>query len=199
MKQMKDVMSRSLLTLAIFLFLCGSFAVAQQPIAADRVLEDAKTQAAQQHKVIFLVFGASWCQPCHRLDDFLVAPEMRHILEKYFIEARVNVLEDQGKHPELESPGGQELAARLGVTNSKGQVSHVPFIVFLDAAGEPVVNSYRPVEGSAKGVNIGYPAKPEEIDWFGAMLKKAVPTMSAEELHTIDDWLRRASASKKSK
>jgi thiol-disulfide isomerase/thioredoxin len=62
----------------------------------------------RQHKAIFLVFGAGWCQPCHRLDDFLVEPEMRQILEKYFIEARVNVLEDEGKHPESKSPGGQE-------------------------------------------------------------------------------------------
>ena len=183
---------RMLTGLVTFLLcLCPSL-LAQQPPPANQVLEDAKVRAVQHHKVIFFVFGASWCGPCHRLDDLLAAPETRGILEKYFVEAKVNVLEEKGKHPELESPGAEELAAKLGGTNSKGHVAGVPFIVFLDSAGEPIVNSFRPIEGGARRANIGYPAKPEEIDWFGIMLKKAVPLMSPDELRTIDEWLRKA-------
>jgi thiol-disulfide isomerase/thioredoxin len=177
------------------LCLCPSLK-AQQPASANQVFEDAQVQASQQHKVIFFVFGASWCGPCHRLDDFLSAPETRNILEKHFVEAKVNVLEDKGKHPELESLGAEELAAKLGGTNGKGRVAGVPFIIFLDAAGEPIINSFRPIDGGTRHANIGYPAKPEEIDWFGEMLKKSAPLMSPDELRTIDEWLRKASAQK---
>lgn len=185
-------MQKLAMLVALLFCLCPSL-IAQQPMAANQVLEDAKVQASQQHKVIFFVFGASWCGPCHRLDKFLAAPETRSILEEYFVEAKVNVWEDKGKHPELESPGAENLAAKLGGTNSKGYVAGVPFIVFLNPRGEPIVSSFRPINGGAGHVNIGYPEKPEEIDWFGEMLKKAVPLMSADELRTIDEWLRKAS------
>jgi hypothetical protein len=51
-------------------------------------------------------------------------------------------------------------------------------------------------DGGTRHANIGYPAKPEEIDWFGEMLKKSAPLMSPDELRTIDEWLRKASAQK---
>jgi thioredoxin-related protein len=187
-------MTKFRVALILFFFMFGSAVLAQKPAPADRVFGDAKVQAIQQHKLIFLVFGASWCEPCHELDAFLAAPEIRHILEKYFISVKLNVAEQAGKHPELESPGGVDLAAKLGGTNAKGRVSGVPSIVFLDAAGEPIVNSYRPVSGRPKGANIGYPATADEIDWFMAMLKKAVPTITVDESHTIDEWLRKASS-----
>ena len=182
------------MTLALLLYLLGSALLAQNPTPANQVLEDAKSQAARQHKLIFLVFGASWCEPCHRMDAFLDAPEMRQILGIYFVLVKLNVAEKMGKHPELENPGGKDLALKLGGANSKGGLIGVPFFLFVNATGEPIVNSRRPVEGLAGGKNIGYPAKPEEIDWFTAMLKKANPAMTADESHTIDEWLRRASA-----
>jgi len=93
----------------------------------------------------------------------------------------------------LESPGGEELDVKFGGADEKGGVTGVPFLVFLDAKGELIVNSNRPVQGHPEGDNIGYPAEPYEIDWFTAMLKKAVPEMTPDESRTIESWLRRAS------
>jgi thioredoxin-related protein len=180
---------RIALTLFVSLYGCALFA--QKPSRADQVFEDAKTQAAQQQKLIFLVFGASWCGPCHMQDTFMTAREIRPILEKYFVLAKLNVEEEVGKHPELNSPGGEELMARLGGVDAKGRIGGVPFLVFLNVSGDPIVNSNRPVKGRAGGMNIGYPSAPEEIDWFMSMLNKAVPTMTADELRSIDKWLRK--------
>jgi thiol-disulfide isomerase/thioredoxin len=187
-------MGKLRVTLTLFLCLLGPVLLAQKPAPADQVFENAKAQAAQQGKLIFLVFGASWCGPCHALDTFMAAGETRPVLEKYFVVAKLNVEENAGKHPERESPGGVDLAVRLGGATGKSRVIDLPFLVFLDAAGNPIVNSIRPVKGNPEGAAIGYPSEPEEIDWFIAMLKKAVPSMTPEESHTIEKWLRKASA-----
>jgi hypothetical protein len=50
------------------------------------------------------------------------------------------------------------------------------------------------VSGRPRGANIGYPATADEIDRFMAVLKKAAPTTTVDESHTIDEWLRKASA-----
>jgi thiol-disulfide isomerase/thioredoxin len=89
------------IALTALLCLCGYAVFAQTPAPAHELFESAKVQVQQQHKLIFLVFGASWCGPCHRLDAFLAASEPRRILDKYFVEAKIDVLEQKGKHPEL--------------------------------------------------------------------------------------------------
>jgi thioredoxin-related protein len=182
---------RIALVLVLSLYVSALFA--QKPAAADQVLANAKTQAAKERKLIFLVFGASWCGPCHQLDAFLDDPAVRPVIEKYFVVAKLHFAERMGKHPELESPGAEELVAKLSGTDGKGQFNGVPFLVFLTATGEPIVNSNRPVAGHPGGSNIGYPSEPYEIDWFMVMLKKAVPQMTADESRSIEDWLRKAS------
>ena len=177
-----------ILTLSVSLF--GSVLLGQKRAPASQVLNDAKAQAAEQHKLIFLVFGASWCGPCHQLDSFVTAREIDPILNKYFVFAKLNVEEKAGKHPDLDSPGGEDLAAKLGAVDAKSRLIGLPFIVFLDATGKFIVNSNRPVDGHSRGVSIGYPSTPEEIDWFMAMFKKAVPSMTSDESRSIEEWLR---------
>jgi hypothetical protein len=69
----------------------------------------------------------------------------------------------------------------------------VPYFVFFDANGETIVTSDRPVAGSKRGDNIGYPDSPEEIEWFMTMLKRGVPAMGTDETQTIESWLKHAS------
>jgi len=171
-------------------FTSRAWLLAQTAVPAAQVLQNAKAEAAQRHQLIFLVFGASWCPPCHELDSFMSAPEIHPILMKYFVLAHLSVEEENGKHPEWNSPGGAELIAKLGGVDEKGKIGGVPFLVFLDAGGRPIVNSNRPVKGSAIGENVGFPSEPEEIDWFMVMLKKAVPAMTAAETSTLEKWLR---------
>ncbi len=155
---------------------------------AQEILTEATHQAAEQHKIVFFEFGASWCSQCHRLDAFLSSPEIAPIVQKYFVLANVHFQEKEGKHPELETPGADKLMAQFG--NPEG----VPYIVFFDANGNAIVTSSRRVEGKKRGDNIGYPDAPEEIDWFMTMLKESVPTMNADETQQIESWLRHASS-----
>jgi thiol-disulfide isomerase/thioredoxin len=177
---------RAIVTVVAFALLTSMPATAAPRASAGQVLAAAKAQAASEHKVVFLIFGASWCGPCHALDAFLAAAEIRPILEKHFVFANVNIQEQLGKHPELNTPGAEKLAGEFGGTEG------VPFIVFLNSGGAPIVTSNRPVPGGT-AENIGYPDAPEEIDWFMVMLKKSVPELTPGDAHTIETWLRQAS------
>jgi thioredoxin-related protein len=163
--------------------------LAQQNIpGAGQILADGKRQAAAEHKNIFLIFGASWCGPCHRFDQFLEAPEVSAIIQKYFVVARLSIDEQYGKHPELNTPGGDELVTKFG-----GTKGGVPFLVFLDNNGGLIANSNRMKSHAADGGNIGYPDSPEEIDWFMTMLRRAVPSLPKDEAQVVEGWLRKAS------
>ena len=97
---------------------------------------------------------------------------------------RVDVQEAAEKKS-LETPGGEELLARLG-----GSGAGVPFLAFLDGNGALIVNSIEPARGGNAGGNIGHPYEPHEVDWFMAMLSKAAPGMTADERGTIEKGLR---------
>lgn len=181
---------RQVLPLIILQFLlCFSVQAAQQQPSAEQVLASAKSEAVAEHKPIFLVFGASWCPPCHEMDAFMRDKQIRPILEKYFVLASLHVEEERGKHPELNSPGSEKLLGDFG-----GESMGVPFVVFLDEQGQLLINSNRPVKGKPAGENVGYPALPVEIDWFMTMLRKSVPTLPKADADTIESWLRRASS-----
>jgi thioredoxin-related protein len=172
----------------LLLMSVGAYAAQQRP-SAEQVLAAAKSAAVEQHKNIFLVFGASWCKPCHEMEAFMEDAKIRPILEKYFVIASLNVEEEQGKHPELNSPGAEKLVEDFG-----GKERGVPFIVFLDAQGKLLINSNRPARGKDKGGNVGYPAAPEEIDWFMQMLQKTFLSLTESDAHAIKTWLRKAAA-----
>lgn len=95
------------------------------------------------------------------------------------------VVQEHGPKAGLDNPGGEEMRAQLG-----GKDAGLPFFAFLDVDEEMLANSLRPDAGRPSAANIGYPAKPEEIEWFLAMLAKAAPEMPAAESARVGQWLR---------
>jgi hypothetical protein len=99
------------------------------------------------------------------------------VFEKYFVPVKLVVQENE-KNKALENPGAEKVLAELGGP------SGLPYSAFLDSEGALIVNSKR------EGQNIGYPAHPEEIDWFVHMMKAAAPRMEEKDLKTIESALR---------
>ena len=104
-------------------------------------------------------------------------------MEKYFVPVHFTVQERKEKKA-LETPGGDELMKTLGGP------AGLPYLAFLNEKGELIINSMRPVEGGKSPENIGHPDKPEEVDWFMAMVAKAAPSMTRDEAATLEKWLR---------
>jgi hypothetical protein len=84
-----------------------------------------------------------------------------------------------------ENAGGEGILVKLG-----GQGAGLPFFAFVDAKGELIVNSKRPVPAREGGANIGHPFAPEEVAWFMTMLQKAGPKMTEKERGIIETWLK---------
>jgi thiol-disulfide isomerase/thioredoxin len=156
----------------------GVGSVIASPPTAEKVLADAQGQASKEGKTVFLHFGASWCGWCKKLDAFLAQPEIKPVFEKYFVPVTLVVQENE-KNKSLENPGGDEVMKKFGGPDG------LPYLAFLDRQGGLIVNS------KLDGHNIGFPSKPEEIDWFVKMMQKASPKMDQADLKKIEEALRK--------
>jgi hypothetical protein len=123
-------------------------------------------------------------------EAFLRDPVTGPIMDRSFVIARFDVGEHPGDKRHSDTPGAVALRASLNGANAG-----YPYLVVVDPAGKPIVDSYRPVKGKVAGadINIGYPALPVEIDWFIEMMHRSAPSMSAAEMDTLRQWLKKKS------
>jgi thiol:disulfide interchange protein len=154
--------------------------------AADALFVHAKAEAKQEHKNILLVFSASWCGPCKLYERFLEDPQMQPITDKAFVVLRIDVGERKGDPNHADTPGGADLRSALGAQKEPG----FPFLIMTGENGKPIVNYYR---NGNKSDNVGYPALPQEIDWYIQMLKRGAPSLSPAELAATHAWLQKHS------
>lgn len=174
-----------ILTSTIFLLFAGILTVsgqAKKPAEADGILKAAIQEAETTNKNVFLIFHASWCGWCKRLDAVLEDPALKDLMEENYIITRLDVLESDEKIQTLENPGGKKIMNSLG-----GEKSGLPFYAFLDAKGKKIADS----NVMPKNQNIGYPGSPEEISAFENLLKKTAPRLTSGQLATIVAFLQK--------
>jgi thioredoxin-related protein len=191
-KSWETVMRKAAVFILIFL-LCGTTVAAQNSQKASEIVKTAQSKAADQSKSIFLIFGASWCEPCHQLDTFLTVADVAPIIEQHFVVARITFGEAAAGHPDWDNPGSDTLLAKYGGITSAGKVG-LPFIALLDPKGKLIANSNAPASSKGKSETTGFPTQPDEIRWFLSMLEKAVPALTSEDHHKIEAGLRQAAA-----
>jgi hypothetical protein len=97
------------------------------------------------------------------------------ILGKDFVDVKIDTERDEG---------GQSLLEE----HRRSKEGGIPWMELLGENGQPIANSDGP-----KG-NIGFPAEPEEIAYFRAMLKKAARRLGDQELDALMESLRAKSS-----
>lgn len=160
--------------LACFIFVLA-FSVnvqAQQPSAKD-VLAVAQAQAKKENKKVFVMFHASWCKWCKKMESNMQTPECKPLFDKNYVAAFITVQESP-KNKALENPGADEL-----LKTYKADKSGLPFWVILDANGKLLEDSF-----NAKGENLGCPADESEVAEFTKKLKNT-SSLTDKELAVI--------------
>lgn len=141
---------------------------APTPPAAGTLLKSAEVRAGREHKNVLLIFHASWCGWCHKLDDLLNSAEFKAAFDKSYVIVHVTVQEDAA-HKADENPEGDALLDSLG-----GKGGGIPFFAFFDPKGTTLGNSLAPT-------NIGYPSAPNEVTHFMGLIKTTSHMTNAQQ------------------
>lgn len=174
------------LTIVLGMLLLGvspQAVLASQPPSTGDVLKQAMTQAKSSKRNVWVIFHASWCGWCKKLDAFIDSPEFKPIFDRNFVIVHLTVMEN-GDKKNLENPGGMEYMTKLG-----GAAAGLPFFAMLDSNGKVLSDSMMVVPGKTEKQNTGHPMAPEEVAHFMTMLQKAAPNLSQGDRDKINKFL----------
>ncbi len=161
-----------LLCLIIFL-LSFNNALAQEDTTT--ILEKAYSKAKKENKNVFIMFHASWCGWCKKMDKNMKSDKTKALFENNYIIEQLVVLEANDKKHQ-ENPGAFEL-----LKTYNGEKSGIPFWLIFDAEGILLMDSF-----NAKGQNLGCPASQAEVTAFTEKLKNT-SSLTKDELAIISE------------
>ena len=145
---------------------------AQMVPSTETILDAAYKQAVKEKKNVFVIFHASWCGWCKKMDASMNDASIKKYFDENYVTVHLTVQEtDQNK--KLENPGAASF-----LSTYKGASAGLPFFLILDKTGKLIGDSF------GKDGNIGCPANKEEVDYFLSLLKKS-SKINAEGLELI--------------
>lgn len=167
----------------VFMFVFSAASPQSQPESADALLKKAYVQAAKEKKNVFVIFHASWCGWCKKLDASINDPACSDFFNKNFVFVHLTVLESKEKK-NLENPGATEIFNKYSGGNQG-----IPYFLIFNKKGALLADSkIRPAGAGLDqpGNNMGCPAAPEEIAAFIEVLKKT-SKINDEEIKAINE------------
>lgn len=126
-----------------------------------------------------VIFHASWCGWCHKMDTSLNDPSVKSFFDKNYVITHLTIDESPDKKI-LENPGAKALNEKWG-----GKDQGIPFWVIMDKDGKVLADSQR-----EPGKNVGCPATTEEVAHFINVLKKT-SSITVEEIMAVEKRFRR--------
>ena len=150
-------------------------------------MRDASTRAAAANKNVILIFHASWCGWCHKMDSSLSDPACKAYFDRSYVIAHVDI-DETPDHKQEENPGAYELRK-----THRGEGQGLPYWVILDPQGNLLADSQLRPEGAAaasKGDNIGCPAAVNEVSHFISILRSTSHITPAEEAAVAERFRR---------
>jgi thiol-disulfide isomerase/thioredoxin/glutaredoxin len=138
-----------------------------EPLKADAVLSAALAEAAKSDRKVFVHFGAPWCGWCHKLDAWLLRPDVGPVFAKDYVDCKL----DQDR-----MTGAKDLYEKYHT----GKPGGIPWFVVLDPAGKALGTS-----DDAKGQNVGFPADPQEIEHFVKLLNETKKRLTDKDVEAL--------------
>lgn len=171
-----------LFVLVVCFSLCGT---GQTPPTANEILQEAYQKAVKENKNVFVLFHASWCGWCHKMDKSMNDPVCKKFFDDNYIITHLVVDESKDKKG-LENPGANELRNKY-----YGDGIGIPFWLVFDKEGILLYDSKMRAEGEGpeKGENSGCPANAEEVAYFVKIIKKT-SKLNIAELEIISKRFR---------
>lgn len=167
--------------LFLLLFVAGLSKAQTEKAAptADELLQPAYAKAAAENKKVLLIFHASWCGWCRKMDAALQDAAIKLMIEKSYEVVHLTVYESPGKK-RLENEGALDFLTKHG-GNDKG----LPYWYILDREGKVLSDSR-----DESGQNTGCPASVTEVAYFIRVLRNT-SALNAEELAVIQKRFRK--------
>lgn len=159
--------SRLFIIASFFIF--GNVHAQQKPFPANEILEKALRQASIENKNVLIIFHASWCGWCHKMDSSINDKSCKKFFDDNYVIRHLVVDETRDKK-NLENPGANELRVKY-----HGNDEGIPFWLVFDKDGRLLADSQiRPAgaDPDTKGENVGCPAAENEVVYFLDVLKK---------------------------
>lgn len=131
-------------------------------------MADAYRKATKENKNIFLIFHASWCTWCHKMDEAMNDKKCKPLFDSNYVIVHLTVGESDATK---NTPGADQYLKRF-----HGDQAGLPFWVVTNSKGVWIGDSYIRKEGQTKdsvGENVGCPAQDNEVEAFCAVLKQS--------------------------
>lgn len=172
-------------TLAITVLFSVAAKSQDSPPSADEILKEAYQVAVKENKKVFIMFHASWCGWCHKMDYSMNDEACKKFFDDNFVIRHLVVYESIDKK-NLENPGAEELNKKY-----HGEGEGIPFWLVFDKEGKLLADSKlrENGEGPEAGYNTGCPATEKEVDYFISVLQKTT-NLNSNQLDIIKKRFR---------
>jgi len=146
----------------------------------DAILSDAFQQATIQHKNVLVIFHASWCGWCHKMDASINDTTCKNLFDKNYIIVHLTIQESQNNKP-LENPDAVDVLMKC-----KAENAGLPYWLILNSKGKFLSDSKIRAAGAPieSGDNMGCLSSEIQVAAFIKILKQT-STLNDDELAVI--------------
>ena len=85
---------------------------------ATEILTKAQNQAKVENKNVFLIFHASWCGWCKKMEKNMDDPAVKPYFDANYVKTFITV-QERAEKKNLETPGGDAINEKLGGKNQR--------------------------------------------------------------------------------
>jgi thiol-disulfide isomerase/thioredoxin len=167
----------SCLLMAVSVVFFSAWSQSSAP-TVDQIMKEAVQQAAKEKKNILIIFHASWCGWCRKMDSSINDNSCRKFFEDSYVIRHLVAYESKDKKS-LENPGVYAFLSRYNADELG-----LPSWFIFDQNGKLLADSQMRPHGAnitTRGENIGCPASEKEVTSFIEVLKKTSHLDASQE------------------